>query len=181
MRTRALGAFVGLIAVAISASTALVLGAAAPVSAAGFSSGDIVVLRVGTGSGALSSAASAVFLDEYNSSGTLVQSIALPTTVAGANRRVTVSGSATSEGALALSADGLYLTLGGYDADPGTASVVSTAAAATNRVVARVDGDGVIDSSTAITDTFSGSNIRGAVTDDGSRFWAVGSNGGVRL
>ena len=85
-----------------------------------------------------------------------------------------MSGTATSEGALALSTDGRYLSLAGFDADPGTAGVASTTAASTNRVVARVDGNGVVDSSTAISDTFSGADIRGAVTDDGSRFWAVG-------
>ncbi|WP_027346658.1 ExeM/NucH family extracellular endonuclease [Hamadaea tsunoensis] len=143
--------------------------------------GDVVVLRVGDGSAALSNAATAVFLDEYTPSGTLVRTTALPTAAAGANRRLTVSGSATSEGALALSADGRYLTLGGYDADPGLAAVAGTTTTAVARVVGRVDGAGTVDTSTAITDTFSGNNIRGAVTDDGSRFWAVGANGGVRL
>ena len=100
------------------------------------------MVRVGDGSSALSSGATAVFLDEYTPSGTLVQSIALPTSAVGANRRLTVSGTATSEGALALSADGRYLSLAGFDADPGTAAVAGTPTAATNRVVARVDGNG---------------------------------------
>ena len=103
-------------------------------------------------SSALTGAATDVFLDEYTPSGTLVQSVALPTSAVGANRRVTMSGTATSEGALALSADGRYLTLAGFDADPGTAAVSATTAATVNRVVARVDGNGVVDSSTAITD-----------------------------
>jgi hypothetical protein len=45
MPTRTFGAFVGLLAVAASASTAWVLGAATPVSAAGLSSGDLVVVN----------------------------------------------------------------------------------------------------------------------------------------
>ena len=49
------------------------------------------------------------------------------------------------------------------------------------RVVARVGGDGTVDTSTTITDVFGGNNVRGAVTDDGTRFWAVGANSGVRL
>src|SRR5262249_57285590 len=89
-------------------------------SAAGFSPGNLVVARVGTGDAALSNAATAVFLDEYTPTGTLVQSVPMPTATNGANRRLTVSGTATSEGALALSMDGRYLSLGGYDADPGT-------------------------------------------------------------
>ncbi|HEU5469157.1 MAG TPA: ExeM/NucH family extracellular endonuclease [Actinophytocola sp.] len=154
---------------------------APPVLAAGFGAGNIVVARVGTGDATLSGVATPVFLDEYTPAGVLVQSVALPTTAQGANRRVTMSGSATSEGALAQSADGRYLTLAGYDADPGTAGVVGTTTAAVNRVVARVDGAGVVDSSTAITDAFSTNNVRGAVTDDGGRFWVVGATGGVRL
>lgn len=181
MRTRVLSAFVGLAAVAASATTVFVMGAAAPVSAAGFASGDIVVVRVGAGTSVLSNAATEVFLDEYTPSGTLVQSVALPISNAGTNRRVTMSGTATSEGALALSADGRYLSLAGFDADPGTAAIAATSTTTTNRVVARVDGNGSVDSSTAISDAFTGADIRAAVTDDGSRFWAVGANGGVRL
>ncbi|HET9143266.1 MAG TPA: ExeM/NucH family extracellular endonuclease [Actinophytocola sp.] len=157
-----------------------VLGAP-PVLAAGFGAGNIVVARVGTGAAALSNAATPVFLDEYTPAGALVQSVALPTATAGAQRRVTLGGTATTEGALALSQDGRYLTLGGYDADPGTAAVNGTSSATVNRVVARVDGAGAVDSSTAIADAFSGGSVRGAVTDDGGRFWAVGASGGVRL
>jgi predicted extracellular nuclease len=169
-----------------SIATSLIVGTLAvvqslPASAAGFSPGNLVVARVGTGEAALSNAATPVFLDEYTPAGTLVQSIALPTAVSGANRRLTMSGSATSEGALALSMDGRYLTLAGYDADPGTAAVAGTTTSAVSRVVGRVDGGGGVDTTTAITDIFSGNNVRGAVTDDGSRFWAVGANGGVRL
>ncbi|MEV4262430.1 ExeM/NucH family extracellular endonuclease [Kribbella sp. NPDC049584] len=149
--------------------------------AAGFSAGNIVVARVGDGGVALSGAATPVFLDEYTSAGTLVQTIPLPTSAVGADRRLTMSGTATSEGALSLSADGRYLALAGYDADPGTASVASSSTSTVSRVVARVDGSGAVDTSTAITDAFSGTNVRAAVSDDGSRFWAVGGNGGVRL
>ena len=39
-----------------------------------------------------------------------------------------MSGTAASEGALALSADGRYLTLAGFDADPGTPTVAATTA-----------------------------------------------------
>ncbi len=164
----------------LAASAVAVVTGQSSAAAAGFAPGNIVVARVGTGDSALSSAAAAVFLDEYTPAGTLVQSVPLPTT-SGVGKRLTLSGSATSEGALTRSADGRYLTLAGYDADPGTASIASSTTTAVGRVVARVDGSGGVDTSTTITDTFSGNNIRGAVTDDGSRFWAVGANGGVRL
>src|SRR6266550_7541707 len=77
-------------------------------AAGGFTAGNLVVYRAGDGSAALGSTATVVFLDEYTPSGTIVQSIQLPTTSVGSNRRLTGSGSATSEGFLTLSADGRY-------------------------------------------------------------------------
>ena len=139
--------------------------------------GDIVVSRIGDGSGALGSAATPVFLDEYSPSGALVRTTPLPTVVSGAQRRLTMSGSATSEGALALSGDGRYVTLAGYDAAVGTASVASTSGTAANRVVGRLAADATVDTSTASGALLGGNNARGAVSDDGSRFWMVGGNG----
>ena len=81
-----------------------------------FTAGNLVVYRVGTGATALSNAATDVFLDEYTTSGTLVQSIALPTSISGSNKRLVSSGTAVSEGFLTLSSDGKYLLLTGYDA-----------------------------------------------------------------
>ncbi|MFL6140241.1 MAG: ExeM/NucH family extracellular endonuclease [Labedaea sp.] len=170
----------GALVTSMVAATLGLIGAA-PAPAAAFSPGNIVVARVGAGDVAIGSPAAPVFLDEFTPDGTLVQSVPLPTASAGNNRRLTVSGSATSEGELTRSADGRYLTVAGYDADPGTAGVVGTTTSAVARVVARVDGTGAVDTSTAITDAFSTSNVRGAATDDGSRFWVSGSTGGVRL
>ena len=147
---------------------------------AAFTGGNLVVLRVGTGSAALSGVATAVFLDEYSTGGgTSVQSIALPTADSGSNQTLTQSGSAGSEGALNLSADGRYLTLVGYDAAPGTTGVVGTASATVNRIVARVDAAGSIDTSTRLNSAYSGNNIRSAVTNDGSGFWVAGQSTGL--
>jgi hypothetical protein len=101
---------------------------------AAFTPGDVVVYRTGTGSAALSSASTAVFLDEYTPSGTLVQSIALPTTTSGSNNPLTASGSATSEGELTLSSNGQNLLLTGYDATTGVASIASTNASMTGNI-----------------------------------------------
>ena len=174
MRQRIIVALAALLAVPTLVVLADVASAADPTP------GDLVVLRVGAGSAALSSAATEVFLDEYTPAGSLVRSVPLPTS-ATSGHRLTVSGTSTAEGALALSADGRYLTLAGYDADPGTAGVASSSAATVARTVGRVDGTGAVDTSTALTDAYSGTNVRGAVTDDGSRFWLVGASGGVRL
>ncbi|MFN9222255.1 MAG: beta strand repeat-containing protein [Planctomyces sp.] len=146
-----------------------------------FTAGNIAVYRVGTGTGALTSAATAAFIDEYSPSGTLVSSTPMPTAVDGFNRRLTNSGTATSEGALSLSTDGRYLTVAGYDAATGTASVASTATttgATVERVVAAVDVDQVVNTRTRTT-SFSGNNIRGAVMSSSGGMWLTGGNSGL--
>mgnify|MGYP001549026408 CR=1 FL=1 len=141
--------------------------------------GNFVLSRVSS-TAALNGNATAVFLDEYTPSGTFVQSIAVPTTASGANLALTMSGSATSEGGLTISPDGRYVTFGGYNAAVGTSGIAATTSATVNRVVGRLDlSTGLVDTTTAFTDAFSGGNIRSAVTD-GTNVWAVGSNTGVR-
>ena len=143
---------------------------------ASFTAGNLVVVRVGAGSGALSSAATAAFLDEYTPAGTLVQSIALPTADAGGSRTLTLSGTATSEGALSLSSDGQYLLMGGFAAAVGTAGVASTSSSAANRVVARISADGTINTLTYVTDSrVGGGDIRSAASDNGTDLWATSS------
>ncbi len=151
-------------------------------SAAPFTGGNLVVCRVGAiGGGALGSAATAVFLDEYTIAGVLVQSIPLPTADAGANQILTVSGSATSECLMTRSADARYLLLIGYDAAVGTASITTSSTTGGTpilRVVARVGNDGVVDTSTTTT-SFSGGNPRGATSSNGTDIWLSGSNTGA--
>ncbi len=170
----------------LAGSFALVAAGAPAASAAELCSDNLVVSRVGDGSAALTSAGTAVFLDEYTRAGAPVQSFPLPTVASGDNRAFVNSGSATSNLSLARSSDGAFLTLAGYDAAAGTAGVTNSSSAAVARVVARVDCAGTIDTTTALGDAFSGDNFRSAVTDDGTRFWLGGSSsptgsGGVRL
>lgn len=143
-----------------------------------FTQGDLVIYRVGTGGASLSSAATAVFLDEYTPAGTLVQSIAMPTAPDGSNRQFTASGTATTEGFLTRSADGNFIVAPGYDAAPGTTSITTSLSTTVNRVVARIGASGVPDTSTATT-AFSGGNPRSVASNDGSQFWLAGSNSGV--
>src|ERR1043166_59290 len=118
---------------------------AGPAPAAAFTAGNLVVYRVGDGGTALSGNAAAVFLDEYTTGGTLVQSIAMPTAVNGSNKRLTASGTATSEGFLTRSVDGNYLIVPGYDTNVGTATITTSASATINRVIGRVDAAGNVD------------------------------------
>src|SRR5437868_1119964 len=105
-----------------------------------FIAGDLVIYRVGNGTDPLVNTGSPVFLDEYSPAGTLVRSIAMPTTASGANQPLVASGTATSEGLLSLSADGRFLTLTGYaPPQPSTVSLPTTASATVPRTVGRVD------------------------------------------
>jgi len=149
------------------------------------------VVRVGDGTTAPSSAATATFVEErLVSTGALVSPmgnpIALPTAdsaptsthafaLAGA---ISTSG-ATSEGELQLSQDGKFVVLAGYNRAVGvTGNVTGTTAAAVNRLVARVDGAGAVDTSTLFGGTaFNQNNVRGATTIDGTSFWGSGAGG----
>jgi hypothetical protein len=163
-----------------AAVASAVVGSTSVASAAAITPGNVMVCRVGTGTGSLVNTGNAVFLDEYTPAGVLVQSIAMPTAVAGANKPLIVSGTATSECQVNLSGDGRYVVLAGYGTAPGgTASLSGTTSAAVNRVIGRVDAAGVVDTTTALNNYSSGNNPRAATSDDGTSFWAVGGAGGV--
>ena len=146
--------------------------------ATSFTPGNLVVVRVGDGTASLSSASAAVFLDEYTPAGLLVQSVALPTSTSGNNHSLTLSGSATSEGALTLSVNGQLLVLAGYDATTGFAAVSSDST--TNRTVATVSANGTVNTSTGFLagSAYKKNNFRGATTQDGSAFWCSGAGSG---
>lgn len=145
-----------------------------------FVAGNYVVVRVGDGTTTLSSSSAATTLIEFTPTGTLVRTLALPIADAGTTLAFTETGSSTSDANLTRSADGRYLVLTGYNAAPGVATVASgTQASATNRLIARITSDGLINASTRITDAFNATNIRSAASANGSSFYAVGGNGGV--
>ncbi|MFN5629754.1 MAG: T9SS type A sorting domain-containing protein [Bacteroidota bacterium] len=148
-------------------------------SAVPFTAGNYVVTAVGeTGSGALTSASQAIFLREYTSGGTLVQTVLAPVSLQGSNQPITQSGTSTSEGYMNLSPDGKYLTFAGYVGNPiTTTAITGTTSLANPRLIARVDYTGAFNTSTQINDGFSGANIRSAVTLDGNNFWTSGAGG----
>lgn len=148
----------------------------APEGITPFNPNNIVVCRVGDGAASLSANAAQVFLDEYTTTGTLVRSVAVPSTTAGA--RLTVTGNSTTECEITRSADGRYIIIPGYDAAPGAASPASATSATVPRVIGRVDSNVNFNLSTTTT-SFSAQNIRSAASTDGSSFWAVGSGTGT--
>lgn len=133
------------------------------------------VLRVGDGSAPLNATSAPVFIEERRTDGTLVATVPLPTAAAGLQQPFTLAGTATSEGGLALSASGHYLTAAGYATPPGTASVATTTTADVYRLVARVDVAGTVDTSTSFSTAESGANPRSAISVDGSGVWLAGS------
>jgi hypothetical protein len=154
-----------------------------------FTPGNLVAVQRGDGTVNLGSSGYLVFLDEYTPSGTLVQKIAMPNvnTVQGqtknngsarsaGNKALLLSGQSGAEGLLNRSADGYYLTLTGYDVPVGRQFVTSTFPYQYPRTIARVDGSGNVDTSTAI---FTGSDVSvpynplDVVSNDGNEFWLV--------
>ena len=143
--------------------------------------GDLVVTQFGDGSAALSANATAGFVKELSTTGTLVQTINMPTATSGSQKRLTVSGTATSEGFISLSGNGQYLSIVGYDAAIGTASVTSSNTNAVSRVIGRISvGDGSIDTTTAISETGTPGNPRSITSSDGNSFYVGTSAGGVK-
>jgi predicted extracellular nuclease len=180
-RSRSVAIQIILVAGAFAASL-LVLFAAVQrlLASAPFTPGNLVVYRVGTGSGSLVNTGNPVFLDEFTPAGALVQSIALPTSPSGGNQALIASGTATSEGLLTRSADGLYLLLAGYNAPIPTTGLAGTSSTAVPRVVGRVDVAGNINTTTGLTDWASGNNPRGVASSNGIDLWVGGAAGGVR-
>jgi hypothetical protein len=159
---------------------AAVLGLASFASA--FAPGNLVVSRIGDGQAALSGSASAVFVDQYTTGGTFVNALAMPTSASGSNFAFTLGATGTSVGHITLSDDGRYVTMFGVDAPVGTTSPNSNGSFR-GRTIARIDGGGVIDTSTRFE--AAGMTPRAAVSVDGSQYWTTadtgsGTTGGLR-
>lgn len=159
----------------------LLFACVAQSSAQSFGNGNIVVVRIGTGALPMTAGtAQPVYLDEYTPCGDLVRSIALPVTISGSNRRLTLPPSSVdyTEGFISLSEDGQYLALGGYDAATGTVAVTGSTSSTVNRVVGIINAAANVNTTTAFSNRFSTVSIRSAITD-GNNVWAAGGNGGI--
>jgi hypothetical protein len=159
---------------ALLAATFLLTSAA---QGAAFTSGNLVVYRIGDGSTALSNNATPVFLEEISPNGTSVQTISLPTVNVGNQRSLMATGTSTSEGFLNRSVNGACIVLTGFNTSVGSATT-SSASSTTNRVIGSVNAAGAIDTSTAF-DTFSANSIRSATSTACSNLWAAGGGDGV--
>jgi hypothetical protein len=147
-------------------------------TAAPITPGNIVIYRVGSGTNTLGNTGNDVFLDEYTTTGSLVQSIAMPAT--GTGTKLISAGNATSEGAMSISPDGTWIGFSGYNS---TIPAGSSISAATSTTVPRVAGlfnttTGSY-SLTVMGTFFSATSPRAAVTTDGNTIWAIGGNSGI--
>jgi hypothetical protein len=149
-----------------------------PFAQSPFTEGNIIVVRVGSPDTTLNNQGREVFLQEYSPQGALVQVVPIPAT---GDQPFTISGTSTLEGMLHRSANGAYLSIGGYQAPRWTASLSSGTANA-NRVIARIGKNAQVDRSTVCpqSNLYPGASFRAAVSNDGNQFWTAGGTGGVR-
>lgn len=144
-------------------AAAIAMVSAATAAEAAIAPGNLVVYRVGNGSAALGTTATAVFLDEYTTTGTLVQSISVPS--------LTAIGNASTEGIISPSQDGTKLVYAGYRTAAGVAPV-----AADRRTIGTIDLAGTAD--TTIDLTTAVGTPRSATTVNGSTYY-MGSSTNV--
>jgi hypothetical protein len=186
----------------------------ASVHAAPFTEGNLVVVRVGGDLDDLQnfpdSAARVRLLEINPADGSIVQTVRLPATPAdiplGSNNHLLTLNTDFRAGQIHRSVNGLYLTMGGYDAKAKDAvsagyPIVNQSEGNTPlvigadsfppvpRVVARIDQTGTVDTITAIslvTDQSNGpygggekASFRSVFSVDGSAFWLAGRTDGT--
>lgn len=172
---------------------ALMLSILAGAASAQFVNGNLVLLEANQNTGGtLTGTAAAVTLRGFQPGSGLT---GFNVAVANGNfgQRATISGSATSEGLLQLSADGSTLLFGGYDAARGagslvgggsfptsTGSIANSLTSQANRMAVGVSLGGTV-TLNAISDTFSGGNMRTPASLNGTTFFNIASRDGVRF
>lgn len=166
-RLRGFGLVASLVAVLVPAA-----------QAAPFVGGGVVVSLVGDGTTPITTGTVAVpiTLTEYTTAGAPTGgSVTLPTVDSGAT--YAVAGSMSSIfGFLKRSVDGRYLTLAGVNVPVGTQGSVFANPAFPNRVIARIDAAGAVDSSTRFV--AASTTPRSAITTNGTDLWWSGDSGG---
>jgi hypothetical protein len=143
-----------------------------------FTNGNLAVVRIGgpNQSVTTSDSGNTVWIDQYTTSGTLVNSYAIPST--GPNALV-LNGE-PYEGYLTLTPDGTHLVMGGFNtsapymSNGAPANVAYSYSATVPRAIATLDAYGNYALPIANTGIFNTYTISGAVSD-GSNFWAEGT------
>ncbi len=167
------------LASALITSLGVIAIASAPLTAAPFTSGNVVVERIGDGSTALSGSAAPIAIVEFKPDGTTKQTIT--TDFTGSNL-LTDSGTATSNGY--LGSNGAFLAVPGVNAAAGTtgvaslntkaANIFSAAGVVANRATFPTGGPTGTPPS-----PFSGNNYRGIFPTSSTTFYASGTASGT--
>ncbi len=174
-------------------------GMATPAHAGLFVAGDLVVSVEG-GNGAGDNQAAPLTLDDVHlnsgnptgAAASVTNTLVLPqsTSVVNSVTQYAVSGEygSSSEGGLQLTGNGQHLTIAGYgvnaaafNANPGNyggvtgnTALAQSASSLVPRVVAEIDANGNVDSSTALTNVFNENNPRSVYSPDGTTFYLSG-------
>jgi hypothetical protein len=156
-----------------------------------FTPGNLVVYRLGgdvnglnsiAPGGVLTNIGTTVWLDEYNLSGGFVQSHMMPTNFFGANSPLIGAGTTFGSGLINLSGDGRSILVCGYGATIGQVtnfSLESEFGTQVPRVIGLVNGNGRIDTTTAMTNSaISAEEERSATSPDGTNIWFAGDGFG---
>jgi PEP-CTERM motif len=178
---------------------------AAPAYALTFVPGDIVVSVEGNGVWGATNVttygdnqAAPLTLMEFTPTGTYVGSEVLPQSSSGVAQTISGEYGSSSEGSLQLSGNREYLTIMGYGVNAATfnsnpqnygpaanTALAQSYSADVPRVVALINASGGVNSTTALTNVFSGNNPRSVYTANGTSFYVSGqgtsgdSTGGV--
>ena len=162
-----------------------------------YTPGDLVVSLSGDGDGSGSygdNQASPLVLDELTTAGAVVFSQTLPQTTTVVNgvteNAISAEYGSSSEGTLELSGDGHSLVIAGYGINAaaynsnttpyGNAALAQTTSVpggkytAVSRVIADINGNGVVDTSTALFNVFNTNNPRSVATVNGASFYIAG-------
>lgn len=141
-------------------------------------SGDLVVTRLGDGTKALNKGiAYPLFIDEYNlhdRTATLTKTIPLPTQKEGNHYRCVGVGNAVTPNMLTLSENQQVLLVCGYDDSIGGKSASKSAEEAP-RVVAAINVEGEVNTTTALTNVYSCQEFRSVASQDGRILYLSGS------
>jgi len=152
---------------------------ALPAHAQSFQPGNLVVLRLGDKTQMLVNSGNTLYLDQYTTGGSLINSLQIPDNGAGA---LILSGTAATEGGLTRSLDARILAVTAYHTNRGSAlsgSLSSQNGATVPRAVGTIDAFGVFKLAQSSPTLYSGTNPRCVATDGTNNFWAAGGAGGT--
>jgi hypothetical protein len=143
---------------------------------------NLVVVRIGDGAQTLTTAGNSVFLDQFTTSGTYVNTIFIPDTGPSAiiEPGPDLAGSVLTGTALSRSANKRLMTLAGYNVALGnTTALQNTTSTNVPRGIVTVDPDSQVTLALADTNAYSSAFFRGAATDGNNNFWGSSNKEGT--